>query len=71
MFFYFVELFFALPFCRFFSFLREIFLTSLGEFLFSHSAESEFEHQLLSKEIQDEQSQNKKIEVRNRNGINP
>ena len=30
MFFYFVELFFALPFCRFFSILREMFLTSLG-----------------------------------------
>ena len=29
-FFYFGELFFALPFCRFLSFLREIFLTSLG-----------------------------------------
>ena len=29
-FFYFVKLFFALPFCRFFDILREIFLTSLG-----------------------------------------
>ena len=29
-FFYFVELFFALPFCRFFDILREIFLTSVG-----------------------------------------
>ena len=28
--FYFVKLFFALPFCRFFDILREIFLTSLG-----------------------------------------
>ena len=30
MFFYFVELFFALTFCHFFDILREIFLTSLG-----------------------------------------
>ena len=29
--------------------------------LFSHSAESEFEHQLLSKAIQNEQSQCKKL----------
>ena len=29
-FFYFVKIFFALPFCRFFDFLREIFLTSSG-----------------------------------------
>ena len=29
--------------------------------LFSHSAKSQFEHQLLSKAIQNEQSQNKKL----------
>ena len=60
MFFYFVKLFFALPFCRFFDILREFFLTRLVS-LFSHSAKSEIEHQLLSKAIQNEQSRYKKL----------
>ena len=48
-------------FCRFFIILREIFMTSLGQFLFSHSAKSDFEHKLLSTAIQNEQSQYKKL----------
>ena len=61
MFFYFVKLFFALPFCRFFDILSAIFDFSRLVSLFSHSAKSEFEHQLLSKAIQNEQSQYKKL----------
>ena len=48
-------------FCRFFNILRDIFLTSRLVSLFSHSANSYFEHQLLSKAIQNEQSQDKKL----------
>ena len=60
--FYFVKLFFAIPFCRFFDILREIFFDfSRLVSLFSHSAKSEFEHQLLSKTIQNEQSRYKKL----------
>ena len=50
--------FFALLFCRFFSILHKI---SRLVSLFSHFAKSEFKHQLLSKAIQNEQSQNKKL----------
>ena len=54
--------FFALPFCRFFDILHEIFFDfSRLVSLFSHSAKSDFEHQLLSKAIQNEQSQHKKL----------
>ena len=56
--FYFVELFFALPFCRLFDILREIFLDFSRLFsLFSHSAQCAFKQQLLSKAIQNEESQ--------------
>ena len=56
------ELFFALPFCRFFDILHEIFFDfSRLVSLFSHSAKSDFEHQLLSKAFQNEQSQYKKL----------
>ena len=49
-------------FCRLFNILGEIFFDfSRLVSLFSHSAKSEFEHQLLSKAIQIEQSQNKKM----------
>ena len=46
-------------FCRLFNILREIFDFSRLVSLFSHSAKSDFEHQLLSKAIQNEQSQYK------------
>ena len=48
-------------FCRFFIILREIFDFSRLVSLFSHSAESDFEHQLLSKVIQNEQSRYEKL----------
>ena len=48
-------------FCGFYNILRGVFLTSLGLFLSSHSAKSDFEHQFLSKTIQNEQSQYKKL----------
>ena len=48
-------------FCRLFNILREIFDFSRLVSLFSHSAKSDFEHQLLSKAIQNEQSQYKKL----------
>ena len=51
--------------------LREIFDFSRLVSLFSHSAKSVFRQQLLSKAIQNERSQYKKNETRNRNGINP
>ena len=55
------RIFFALAFCRFFDILREIFDFTRLVSLFSQSARSEFEHQLLSKTIQKEQSQYKKL----------
>ena len=45
-------------FCRFFNILRDIFSRLVS--LFSHSAKNDFEHQLLSKAIQNEESQYKK-----------
>ena len=50
-------------FCRFFNILRDTFDFSRLVSLFSPSAKSDFEHQLLSKAIQNEQSQYKKLEV--------
>ena len=49
-------------FCRFFNILRDIFFYfSRLVSLFSHSVKSDFEHQLLNKAIQNEQSQYKKL----------
>ena len=62
MFFYFVKLFFRftiLPLFRHFEW--NLFDFSRLVSLFSHSAKSEFEHQLLSKAIQNEHSQYKKL----------
>ena len=59
MFFYFVEqkkVFRFTSFCRFFSILHVIFDFSRLVSFFSHSAKSDFEHQLLSKAIQNEKS---------------
>ena len=41
-------------FCRFFNILREIFDFSRLVSLSSHSAKSDFEHQLLGKAVQNE-----------------
>ena len=62
--FYFVEqkkvlLYLILP--LFLHFAWNLFDFSRLVSLFSHSAKSDFEHQLLSKEIQNEQSQYKKL----------
>ena len=46
-------------FCRFFNILRETFDFSRLVSIFSHSAKSDFEHQLLSKAIQNDQIQYK------------
>ena len=72
MFFYFVELFRCTHFAAFSTFSREIFDFFRLVLLFSHSAQSPFKQQLLSKAIQNnDESQYKKIKVRNRNGMNP
>ena len=61
-FFYFVELFSLYHFLPLFRhFAWNLFDFSRLVSLFSHSAKSEFEHQLLSKAIQNEQSQYKKL----------
>ena len=64
MFFYFVEqknvsLYLILPLFQHFGW--NLFDFSRLVFVFSHSAKSDFEHQLLSKAIQNEQSQYKKL----------
>ena len=64
MFFYFVEqknvsLYLILPLFQHFAW--NLFDFSRIVSLFSHSAKSDFEHQLLSKVIQNEQSQYKKL----------
>ena len=69
--FFFVELFFDYPFCRFFNILREIFDFSRLVSLFCHCDQSHFKQQLLSKAIQNEERQYKNTKVRNRDGINP
>ena len=54
--------FFSLyPFCRFFDILREIFYFSRLVLLFCHSAQSPLKQHLLSKAIQNEQSQYKNL----------
>ena len=55
------KMFLFTSFCRLFNILREIFRLSRLVSLFSHSAKSDFEHQLLNKAIQNEQSQYKKL----------
>ena len=72
MFFYFVELFFALPILPLFQhFAWNLFDFSRLVSLFCHSAESPFKQQLLGKAMQNEESQYKRIKVRNRNGMKP
>ena len=58
----FFKLFFSYPFSRFFI-LREIFFFDFSRLvsLFCHSDQSPFKQQLLSKAIQNEESQYKKL----------
>ena len=60
-FFYFVELFSLYHFAAFSAFCVKTFDFCRLVSFFSHSAKSEFEHQLLSKAIQNEQNQYKKL----------
>ena len=63
-----VSLYLILPLFQHFAW--NLFYFSRLVFLFSHSGKSDFEQQLLSKTVQNEQSQYKKLKS-NRNRINP